>query len=125
MDNDAFIGDYNIQKESTVSLVLRLRGGMLHVSSGKTNFKEIPIIPEVTFESPRKTGVQKHSNQNGNVLKEKKGGGSKTNLTIFKLALFHYQFVIFSDHNIMVLVSLTFHGRLTSSQKFDSFAGEI
>ena len=33
--------DYNIQKESTMHLVLRLRGGMLQITSGRLNYGEL------------------------------------------------------------------------------------
>jgi hypothetical protein len=33
--------DYNIQNESTVHLVLRLRGGMMHVSSARADFEQL------------------------------------------------------------------------------------
>ncbi|CAF3226785.1 unnamed protein product [Rotaria socialis] len=36
------LDDYNIQEESTIHLVLRLRGGMYHFTSGRRNFDELP-----------------------------------------------------------------------------------
>lgn len=38
LSNDLPISYYNIQKESTLHLVTRLRGGMHHVSSGRTDY---------------------------------------------------------------------------------------
>ncbi len=38
LEEDHTIADYNIQTESTLHLILRLRGGMHHVSSGRTDY---------------------------------------------------------------------------------------
>ena len=40
-DNRTFI-DYNIRTEATIHLVLRLRGGMYHFTSGRQDFRQFP-----------------------------------------------------------------------------------
>lgn len=38
LDNAFAVSHYNVQSESTLNLVLRLRGGMMHVSSGRQDY---------------------------------------------------------------------------------------
>jgi hypothetical protein len=64
LEDDRTLMDYGVQRESTLSLVLRLRGGMYHFTSGRHDFAAFPPVCADAVESIRNVLVFKPNNDN-------------------------------------------------------------
>ena len=53
IEDERTLSSYNIQRQSTLYLIFRLRGGMFHFTSGRQDFDKLPrILPSVDGIKP-------------------------------------------------------------------------
>jgi ubiquitin len=73
------LSDYSIQRLSTLHLVLRLRGGMLHISSGRVDYcsLDVPVPGDEPADKPACELRQVR------VIAERGGGKGKVEMTFF------------------------------------------